>query len=129
MNKHLLRQVLFLYRKLSRNEKNILNESAFKAYEEVEVYCAKDERNCEICGTKHGKKYKIDKRPVLPFHPNCRCTYLSVINMEQVDNNKITKQERINRELIRLKSSKGPLPKRHVLTSIGKNLRLKIKVL
>ena len=51
-----------------------LNESAFKAYkdggcEEVEIYTAKDERTCEICGTRHQKKYKIDKRPILPFHP------------------------------------------------------------
>ena len=48
-----------------------LNESAFKAYknggcEEVEIYAAKDERTCEICGIRHKKKYKIDKRPILP---------------------------------------------------------------
>lgn len=66
-----------------------LNESAFKAYkdggcEEVEIYAAKDERTCEICGTRHEKKYKIDKIPILPFHPNCRCTYLPVILPESL---------------------------------------------
>ena len=74
--------------KLVRTETmHYLNESAFKAYkdggcEEVEIYAAKDERTCEICGARHGKRYKIDKRPILPFHPNCRCTYLPVINEE-----------------------------------------------
>ena len=68
-----------------------LNESAFKAYknggcEEVEIYAAKDKRTCEIYGTKHKKKYKIDKRPILPFHPNCRCTYLPVINTNNIEN-------------------------------------------
>lgn len=74
--------------KLIRTETvHYLNESAFKAYqdggcEEVEVWAAKDERTCDICGKRHRMKYKIDKRPVLPFHPNCRCTYLPVINKE-----------------------------------------------
>ncbi len=35
----------------------------------VEIYVAKYERTCEICRTRHEKKYKIDKRPILPFHP------------------------------------------------------------
>ena len=66
-----------------------LNESAFKAYknggcEEVEIYAAKDERTCEICGARHKKKYKIDKRPILPFHPNCRCTYLPVTDIDNI---------------------------------------------
>lgn len=81
--------------KLIRTETiHYLNESAFKAYqdggcEEVEVWAAKDERTCEVCGKRHGKKYKIDKRPVLPFHPNCRCTYLPVINKEEAKKEKI----------------------------------------
>ena len=76
-----------------------LNESAFKAYkdggcEEVEIYAAKDERTCEICGTRHQKKYKIDKRPILPFHPNCRCTYLPVINVtHKIGDNKNNNQD------------------------------------
>lgn len=65
-----------------------LNESAFKGYEdagceEVEVWAAKDERVCEVCGAMHGKVYKIKKRPVLPLHSNCRCTYLPIIEDEK----------------------------------------------
>lgn len=88
--------------KLIRTETiHYLNESAFKAYqdggcEEVQVWAAKDERTCDVCGKKHGKKYKIDKRPVLPFHPNCRCTYLPVVgtHLNDGDNNDIIKDEK-----------------------------------
>lgn len=58
------------------------------------IYVAKDERTCEICGTRHKKKYKIDKRPILPFHPNCRCTYLPVINVtHKIGDNKNNNQD------------------------------------
>lgn len=71
-----------------------LNESAFKAYkdggcEEVQLWAAEDERTCEKCGALHGKKYRIDKRPILPLHTNCRCTYLPVINKEETKKEKI----------------------------------------
>ena len=85
--------------KLVRTETmHYLNESAFRAYkdggcEEVELYAAEDERTCEICGARHGKRYKIDKRPILPFHPNCRCTYLPVINMKKVEESTETLEE------------------------------------
>lgn len=77
--------------KLIRTETmHYLNESAFKGYEdagceEVEVWAAEDERVCKICGAMHGKVYKIKKRPVLPLHSNCRCTYLPVIDNEEED--------------------------------------------
>ena len=66
-----------------------LNESAFKAYkdggcEEVQLWAAEDERTCEKCGALHGKKYRIDKRPILPLHANCRCTYLPVVLPESL---------------------------------------------
>lgn len=64
-----------------------LNESAFKGYvdagcKEVEAWSAEDERVCPICGARHGKKYKINSRPILPFHAGCRCTWLPVIYLE-----------------------------------------------
>lgn len=67
-----------------------LNEIVFKAYEdggceEVEVYAAKDERMCDVCGKQHGKPYELNKRPVIPFHANCRCTYLPVIDMKKFE--------------------------------------------
>ncbi|MEG0709493.1 MAG: hypothetical protein RR481_04600, partial [Longicatena sp.] len=38
------------------------------------------ERTCEICGTNHEREYDIDKAPILPCHPGCRCTCLPVID-------------------------------------------------
>ncbi|MCS6132647.1 hypothetical protein DWV13_13580 [Clostridium botulinum] len=71
-----------------------LNESAFKGYvdggcEEVQVWAALDERVCPKCGKLHSKKYRVDKRPILPFHAHCRCTYLPVIDLDDKkgDNN------------------------------------------
>lgn len=96
------------------------------------IYVAKDEITCEICGIRHGKKYKIDKRPILPFHPNCRCTLIPVIDLKKVEeNNKVIKEqnEKIKKlnDLSRLQDLKGPLPKRHVLTSINNNSKPKDK--
>lgn len=44
----------------------------------VRIWAAVDERTCETCGVNgyHNKVYPIEKAPILPFHPNCRCTYL-----------------------------------------------------
>ena len=71
-----------------------LNESAFKGYkdagcERVELWAAQDERTCPICGIKHGKTYRIDRRPILPLHANCRCTYLPVIDGLEDDDSDI----------------------------------------
>lgn len=78
-----------------------LNESAFKGYEdagceEVELWAAADERTCEVCGAKHGTKYKIKDRPILPLHANCRCTYLPVI--ENSINNKTFEEEKTSKK-------------------------------
>ena len=59
---------------------NYLNRSELMAYRksgvsEVQWWAAEDERTCDVCGTNHGKKYPIDKAPILPCHPGCRCTW------------------------------------------------------
>lgn len=64
---------------------NYLNRSAKLGYEkagikEVQWWAAEDERTCEICGANHGKEYDIDKTPILPCHPGCRCTWLPVVD-------------------------------------------------
>lgn len=64
-----------------------LNQSCLQRYKDAEIkkvsfWAAKDERTCEICGAMHGKEYNIEKAPVLPVHPNCRCTYLPVIEKD-----------------------------------------------
>lgn len=62
-----------------------LNQSSVQAYKDsgimkIEFWAAEDERTCLTCGAMHGKIYDIDKAPILPLHPLCRCCYLPVIN-------------------------------------------------
>lgn len=64
-----------------------LNESSLQAYKDAEVkqiqfWAALDERTCPECGEEHGKIYKIGDEPILPLHPNCRCTYIPVIEID-----------------------------------------------
>lgn len=87
-----------------------LNQSCLQRYKDAEIkkvsfWAAKDERTCEICGAMHGKKYDIDKAPVLPVHPNCRCTYLPVVenekhSVENKDKNDIMKLPKYQEAII-----------------------------
>jgi SPP1 gp7 family putative phage head morphogenesis protein len=36
---------------------------------------------CEICEPYSGQRFPIDDVPVIPVHPNCRCTYLPVVEV------------------------------------------------
>lgn len=93
--------------KLVRTETmHYLNESSFKAYqdagcEEVQVWAAVDERTCKICGLRHGNIYRMRDRPTLPFHANCRCTYLPVIDEEDAKKDHNQAKEDINNEFNR----------------------------
>ncbi|MEG1256890.1 minor capsid protein [Clostridium sp.] len=80
-----------------------LNESAKRGYkdggcEEVQVWAAVDERTCEVCGAKHGKPYKVDKAPTLPFHANCRCTYLPIIDKDDAKKEHDVAKEEVKKE-------------------------------
>lgn len=87
-----------------------LNQSCLQRYKDAEIkkvsfWAAKDERTCEICGAMHGKEYNIEKAPVLPVHPNCRCTYLPVIenekhSVENKDKNDIMKLPKYQEAII-----------------------------
>lgn len=74
---------------LARTETiHYFNEGAKESYrqagiEKVKWYTAKDERRCEICRAMHNKEYAIDKVPIIPAHPRCRCTYIPVINTKK----------------------------------------------
>lgn len=46
---------------------------------EVEWLTEEDDRNCDECGSRDGKKYNIQNPPSIPAHPNCRCVLLPVI--------------------------------------------------
>jgi SPP1 gp7 family putative phage head morphogenesis protein len=64
---------------------HIQSTAAHKRYldagvSEYEVWASKDERRCEICGAKHLKRYPIYHPTPVPFHPNCRCTIIPVID-------------------------------------------------
>lgn len=66
---------------------NYMNRSALRGYKDagvkkVQWWAAEDERTCKICGANHKKEYDIDKAPILPCHPGCRCTWLPVLDDE-----------------------------------------------
>ncbi len=73
--------------RLVRTERmHYLNESSKKAYQDAGVkqlqyWAAEDERTCETCGNYHEEIMEFEEAPILPLHPNCRCTYIPVIEM------------------------------------------------
>ena len=46
---------------------------------EVEVWAEKDERQCEICGKLHQKRFPIGGAMPVPAHPRCRCCIIPVV--------------------------------------------------
>jgi len=60
------------------------NESALNKYRQAGITHVKilnnDENVCEVCKEYKNKIYPIDSCPLLPVHPNCKCTYLAVID-------------------------------------------------
>lgn len=75
-----------------------LNNATLQRYKDadveyVQIWAAQDERTCEVCGSYHGKVYPLDKCPVLPFHPNCRCTIIPCL-----DDKLIRQYEKANTE-------------------------------
>ena len=66
----------------------VQNRTAARSYEdagctEYEVLTAQDRRTCQYCAKQNGKRYLLatmqagENAP--PFHPNCRCTILPVV--------------------------------------------------
>lgn len=67
-----------------------MNQAALMGYKDagimyVQILAAVDERTCEDCGKYHEKIYPIDKCPILPFHPNCRCTIIPVTDEKLIE--------------------------------------------
>lgn len=63
---------------------HIAMQAAQKRYtdsgiKEVRMWAPKDERQCDICGKLHNKRYPIDATMPVPAHPNCRCTIRPII--------------------------------------------------
>lgn len=60
-------------------------QQRYKDYglEEMEVWVDEDERTCPICAKYEGKKYPINARMPVPFHPRCRCCMIPVVNIPE----------------------------------------------
>ena len=50
---------------------------------EVEILADKDERQCEVCGKLHKKRYPTSANVPIPAHPRCRCTVIPVVEDEK----------------------------------------------
>lgn len=54
-------------------------------YDKLEWVASEDGKGCDTCHLRNGKQYNIDDVPVLPAHPNCRCTMMPVITDEMIE--------------------------------------------
>lgn len=61
----------------TEGNRQLYQESGVK---QLQFYTATDERVCEECYSKHGNKYGIDEAGgMIPVHPQCRCTWIAVM--------------------------------------------------
>lgn len=85
---------------------HVLSESSKEGYKaagvkKIQFWAAEDERTCDRCGKLHGKVYDFDSAPVLPLHPNCRCTYLPVMDMNFEDSQEFILEGQEYKKIIR----------------------------
>lgn len=72
-------------RRLARTElQRVYNQSCLDKYkrmgiEKVQISEADDSRTCEECRALNKQIFPLNEAPMLPIHPNCRGTYLAVI--------------------------------------------------
>lgn len=57
-----------------------LNKFIQAGVSNVKILGTNDDKECEVCKSYQKKIYPITSCPVLPIHPNCRCTYLAVVD-------------------------------------------------
>ena len=65
---------------------HLQTQAAMQRYEdygitEVEILADKDERQCEVCGKLHKKRYPTNANVPIPAHPRCRCSVIPVVEM------------------------------------------------
>lgn len=65
---------------------HIQTQAAIQRYKdygitEVEILADKDERQCEVCGKLHKKRYPTGANVPIPAHPRCRCSVIPVVEM------------------------------------------------
>jgi hypothetical protein len=49
----------------------------------MEVWVDEDERTCPICAKHEGERVNVNENMPVPFHPNCRCCMVPVIEQTQ----------------------------------------------
>lgn len=65
----------------------VLNQSQIDAYTEagfqqIEWVAADDDRLCEECAALDGTPFELGQEEGQPLHPNCRCTYVPLIDTQ-----------------------------------------------
>lgn len=69
--------------RLVRTESSyIYNAAALESYkaagiDKVEFLAETD--CCDICQRYRSKRFNISETPLVPVHPNCRCTYIPIV--------------------------------------------------
>lgn len=61
----------------------VYNTAAIEGYKEAgcqEVEFLAEADCCDECKQYRGKKFGIDQVPMIPIHPNCRCTYIPIVD-------------------------------------------------
>lgn len=72
-------------RRIVRTESmHLINAGQIDTYKksgvkELEWLTAHDERLCPDCRAMDGRIFPFNEAPMLPLHPNCRCTYIPVL--------------------------------------------------
>lgn len=58
---------------------NKANEDSYKKAGVSKVKFLAEKDACHLCKVHDGKTFDIKAKPSIPVHPNCKCTYLPVI--------------------------------------------------
>lgn len=72
--------------RLARTEViRVRNKAKINVYKDNEIdkvewdSSPEQDRTCDICASRNGERYEINKVPHMPAHPNCRCTWIPVV--------------------------------------------------
>ena len=62
------------------------NKASIEGYKQAgvaEVEFLAESDCCEDCAEHSGKRFNVGEEPQLPIHPNCRCCYIPVVNLDK----------------------------------------------
>ena len=99
--------------RLARTETSyVFNQASLRRYAELGIRQVRwitginDGRECEVCSERSGQVYDLNNAPMMPAHPNCRCAWGAVVEVNP-DNTDDTYENQTN-ERQRIKT-KNPL--------------------